>query len=138
MKNKPFHLSLPCKGIQKTEEFYCGLLGASKGRHTSFWIDINLFGNQITFTKIPDFQFSVRPYKFEDVVLPSFHFGVVLNSKEWEEMYGRIARSGIKPSIQMEFLKGKTGEHESFFLEDPNGHMVEFKKFANDDHIFKI
>ena len=62
----------------------------------------------------------------------------VSQTKEWEEMYGRIARSGIKPSIQMEFLKGKTGEHESFFLEDPNGHMVEFKKFANDDHIFKI
>ena len=50
MNTTPFHLSLPCKSISKTRRFYVEVLGTREGRATSGWIEIDLMGNQITFT----------------------------------------------------------------------------------------
>ena len=55
-----FHLSLPCKDLKTTEEFYSKILETPMGRTANNWIDLNLFGNQITFTKSGDFNFSFK------------------------------------------------------------------------------
>jgi extradiol dioxygenase family protein len=52
-----FHLSLPCKDTEKTKEFYTKILKVNVGRSTNTWLDIDLFGNQVTFTKSGDFNF---------------------------------------------------------------------------------
>ncbi|TSE05364.1 VOC family protein [Aquimarina algiphila] len=52
MKKAEFHLALPCEDLEKTKDFYIYKLGAKLGRFTDGWIDINLYGNQITFTKV--------------------------------------------------------------------------------------
>ncbi len=130
-------MSLPCTSISKTEDFYVDVIGAGLGRHSSRWLDINLFGNQITFTKSGDFNFSYRSYKFEDSVLPAFHFGVIVDRKIWQTLYQRLMASEYEITTEVTFLKDKVGEHVSFFIQDPNGHMVEFKSFENEKEMFE-
>lgn len=137
MKTARFHLSLPCSSISKTEDFYIDVIGAGLGRHTSRWLDVDLFGNQITFTKSGEFNFAYRSYKFEDAVLPSFHFGIIVDRGTWDTIHHRLLASEYEITTEVTFLKDKTGEHVSFFIQDPNGHMVEFKSFREQREMFK-
>lgn len=133
-----FHLSLPCIGIQRTKKFYETVLGAKIGRNTNQWVDINLYGNQITFTKSGDFNFAYKNYKFENTVLPSFHFGVVMPSKDWNDLYKKLQAQEASMHIdKTNFLASKKGAHSSFFIEDPNGYIVEFKAFDEPESIFE-
>ncbi len=136
MKTAPFHLSMPCRSISKTEDFYVDVIGADLGRHSSRWLDIDLFGNQITFTKSGEFKFDYRSYKFEDSVLPSFHFGVIVDRDTWDKIYHKLLISEYEITTEVTFLKDRIGEHMSFFIQDPNGYMVEFKSFRADKEIF--
>jgi extradiol dioxygenase family protein len=136
MKNSAFHLSLPCYSVTKTKSFYTDILGAKLGRHSTQWVDVDLFGNQITFTKSGEFSFIYKSYKFEDTVLPSFHFGVILDEKTWRDAHQRISENRDSKIDATTFLKGKKGEHSSFFIEDPNGYVVEFKCFNGADQVF--
>ncbi len=136
MEHAPFHMSLPCYSITKTKAFYVDIIGAEVGRNSSRWIDINLFGNQITFTKSGEFNFVFRAYKFGDTVLPSFHFGVIVDEQTWESMYKKLNTSQFDITTEVTFLKDKIGEHRSFFVQDPNGHSLEFKTFAKQSEMF--
>ena len=129
-------MSLPCTSISKTQNFYIDVIGANLGRHSSRWLDIDLFGNQITFTKAGEFNFTYRSYKFEDSVLPAFHFGVIIDRVTWNGVYQKLISSQYEITTEVTFLVGKTGEHVSFFIQDPNGHMVEFKSFKNTNEMF--
>lgn len=135
--NAPFHLSLPCLDIEATKNFYVNKLGADLGRVAQNWLDINLFGNQITFTTSGKFNFSFQNYSFEGKILPSFHFGIIINKDTWDKLYNRITAQQIELFEEITFLKGKKGEHTSFFVKDPNDYMVEFKTFATKEDVFK-
>ncbi|QCX39455.1 bleomycin resistance protein [Aureibaculum algae] len=135
--NAPFHLSLPCLDIEATRNFYIDKLGADLGRVAQNWLDINLYGNQITFTKSGKFDFSFQNYSFEGKILPSFHFGIIVTHEVWEKLYKRITSQHIELFEEITFLKGKNGEHTSFFVKDPNDYMVEFKTFAVTKDVFK-
>lgn len=136
MKKAPFHLSLPCTSISKTINFYVDVIGAGLGRNTTRWVDIDMFGNQITFTRSGDFKFDFKSYKFEDTVLPSFHYGVIVDQQLWDQLYVKLQASEYSLTTKSTFLQGKTGQHTSFFVKDPNGHTVEFKCFKNAREIF--
>lgn len=136
MKQSAFHLSLPCYSVTKTKNFYLEIVGAKLGRHATQWLDIDLFGNQITFTKSGEFSFIYKSYKFGETVLPSFHFGVILDAKTWTESLERIKGKHDKPTEAVTFLRDKKGEHSSFFVEDPNGYVVEFKCFKESSQVF--
>lgn len=138
MKNAPFHMSMPCYSVSKTKDFYIDVIGAELGRSSTQWVDINLFGNQITFTKAGEFNFIYRTYKFENAVLPAFHFGVIVDHETWRLLYEKLRETKHELIQEVTFLKSKLGEHTSFFIQDPNGHMVEFKTFANQKDIFSI
>jgi extradiol dioxygenase family protein len=136
MKEAPFHLSLPCSSIAKTKEFYVDFIGAKLGRHSTQWLDIDLFGNQITFSRSGDFSFAFRSYKFEGTVLPSFHFGVIIDRETWGRLYEKLSGNGYDMTAEVTFLHNKKGQHSSFFIKDPNGHSLEFKCFKNQKGIF--
>jgi extradiol dioxygenase family protein len=136
MKTLPFHLALPCSSISVTRDFYVGTLGADLGRHTTHWLDIDLFGNQITFTKSGPFNFNFKSYKLEDSILPSFHFGIIVDKETWVSLYANLSNSEYEVTSEVVFLKDKKGEHRSFFVEDPNGYRVEFKCFNREKDIF--
>src|SRR5690606_11141560 len=131
-----FHMSLPCLSVSGTKKFYTSI-GATVGRSTQGWIDINLFGHQITFIKAEKFNFSSPNYVFEGNILPSFHFGVVIDSSVWNEIYTKLKEQDLQLVDKTTFLKDNLGEHTSFFLNDPNDYMIEFKSFKNPLDVFK-
>ena len=131
-----FHMSLPCLSVKATHSFYVDNIGASSGRKTQNWVDINLFGNQITFIKAEKFNFTSPNYVFEGKILPSFHFGVIVDLKDWEKIYSSLNTQKLDLVTQATFLESKVGEHVSFFIKDPNDYMLEFKSFKNSSDIF--
>jgi extradiol dioxygenase family protein len=135
-KETPFHLSLPCKDKEKTKDFYVFTLGAKQGRSRDKWLDINLFGHQITFTETGDFNFNFKNYRLNDQILPSFHFGIIVDVDTWGKMYSRLFEKDLEITTEATFLENKIGEHLSFFVTDPDGYQLEFKSFKNDDEIF--
>ena len=133
-----FHLSLPCLNIKETKKFYTEDLGLNCGRETSDWLDINLFNNQLTYVLVEKFNFESPNYTFDKDVLPSFHFGVVLDAEEWEKMHDRINHWSSETIITKTFLKDKNGEHVSFFVKDPNGYTIEVKSFIEENEMFML
>ncbi len=132
-----FHISLPCLSIKTTKSFYADTIGASLGRITQNWVDVNLFGNQLTFIKAEKFSFNSPNYVFEGKILPSFHFGIIVDLNDWEPIYTRLNDQKLDVVAQARFLEGKTGEHVSFFIKDPNDYMLEFKSFEDPNSIFE-
>lgn len=131
-----FHLSLPCYDIEQTRQFYVDRLGFGVGRSSESWLDVDMAGCQLTFMKASRWKFPDKYYQFEEVVLPSFHFGVLLEIDVWRTLRDRYAEMGLSDEAPITFLKGKVGEHASFFLDDPNGYVVEFKVFARPAEVF--
>ena len=132
-----FHLALPCLNINSTRAFYHELLGAQIGRSSVKWIDVSFYNHQVTFTESGPFNFESGSYAFHGQVLPSFHFGVILDNQEWNRVLQLLKSQSIKIVSKVTFLRDKTGEHQSFFVKDPNGYTVEFKCFSNPEEVFK-
>ena len=131
-----FHLALPCENIETTRNFYVDILGASKGRQADKWSDINLYNHQLTFTEAGDFNFDFKSYKLGNTILPSFHFGVIIPVEEWGKLYNKLFQSNQEVTTEVTFMEDKIGEHLSFFMIDPNGYMIEFKSFKNNNEVF--
>lgn len=131
-----FHLALPCESIEATKAFYLDTLGAIKGRQTNKWLDINLYNNQLTFTESGIFNFKFKNYKLDDNILPSFHFGVIIDLEAWGTLYKKLLQSNQEVTTEATFMENKVGEHLSFFITDPNGYMIEFKSFKDKSEVF--
>jgi len=132
----PFHLSLPCRSVSTTKSFYTDQLGAYAGREASTWVDIDLYGNQITFIKDESFHFDYHNYRFGDSIIPAFHFGILLEKSVWEELFDKLSEAKITLTEKRLYLRAEPGEHQSYFLEDPNGYTVEFKCFSKEGDTF--
>lgn len=131
-----FHLALPCVSISKTRTFYKDILGATIGRSAVKWADINLYNHQITFTECGHFKFECQSYNFNGDILPSFHFGVILEQEAWDILLNKLNTENINLTSQINFLTDKIGEHRSFFVKDPNDYSVEFKCFTKASDVF--
>lgn len=131
-----FHLALPCLDLNDTYYFYNNIIQAKPGRSGERWIDIDLFGHQITFALAGSFNFEYRNYRFDDYVLPAFHFGVIMLKKEWHALYDRLIQLDLEITSEVTYLEDKSGEQYSYFVQDPNGYMVEFKTFKDQREIF--
>ncbi|CAL2056792.1 VOC family protein [Tenacibaculum sp. 190524A05c] len=135
--NSCFHMSLPCKNIEETINYYKDQLESEIGRKTENWVDINLFGHQLTFVLTENFDFQFPFYSLDDEELPSFHFGVVLDSDEWENTYDKINSQWMFDTVvKKTFFEDKNGEQSTFIVQDPNGYYIEFKTFRRRDEIF--
>ena len=132
-----FHLALPCVNINKTRAFYSEGVGAQIGRSSVKWADVNLYNNQITFTECGPFKFECKSYSFNGDILPSFHFGIILDKPDWDKVLNLLKSKKIEITSQVKFLENKVGEHQSFFIKDPNDFTVEFKCFTNQKEVFK-
>ncbi|MCB0482411.1 MAG: bleomycin resistance protein [Flavobacteriales bacterium] len=132
-----FHLSLPCLNVKETRAFYVELIGAKIGRSATYWIDVDLFGHQITFAKTGAFDFQCKSYSFEGTILPAFHLGVILHKKEWNNMLERLTTENQLTIPKTSFLVGQKGAHQSFFVTDPNGYLFEFKCFDKENEVFE-
>ena len=140
MENR-FHLAIPAGDLDEAIRFYCDTLGCSRGnaefKYPDAWADINFWGNELTLHETKSKQFRERhDVDMGDVCVP--HFGVHLEENDFEEVKKRIEASDIdyfdKPYRR--FI-GSKFEQETFFVEDPNGNILEIKTMSNPEVLFE-
>ena len=120
-----FHLSFPVADLDAAKRFYVEVLGACVGRTIADWLDVLLWGHQITLQRRP-----------QDVLAPEAqgkrHFGVVLPWAEWEALADRLVASGTPllapPAVSN---RGTPQELGKIYLSDPSHNVVEIKAYRD-------
>ena len=125
MNRRIFHLSIPVTELSSSKQFYVDVLGATPGREMQDWLDVLLWGHQITLQHRPD---EVLPLDKQG----KRHFGVVLPWAEWEREVERLERLrvGLLGSSSIE-QAGTADEHGKLYLSDPSGNVIEIKAYRN-------
>lgn len=117
-----FHLSLSVADLARTERFYTETLGARIGRRSEGWIDVWLFGAQITAYRRPG---AVVPLPQRDAM----HFGATLDWETWEALAARLTGAAavfrLAPCVDDERGQAK------LMLADPDGYLVEVKSYRD-------
>lgn len=120
-----FHLSIPVSDLVSAKRFYIDVLGARAGREHAEWLDVLLWGHQITLQHRPT---EVLPRDQQG----KRHFGVVLPWNEWEREVARIgAVSGRADGPATIESAGTPQEHGKLYLSDPSGNVIELKAYRN-------
>lgn len=126
-----FHLSLLVDDLAAADEFYCGVLGCTRGRSAERWIDIDFFGHQLSLHLGRPADIDGGVVDGDDVPMP--HFGVILDLASWRALADRLSSGGIGfvagPSSR--FI-GEPFEQATFFVVDPAGNHIEIKGVAAD------
>lgn len=122
-----FHLAFPVRDLAQARAFYVERLGARVGREGDAWLDILLWGHQITLHERPD---EVLPREEQGVR----HFGVVLPWAEWEALAERLRADGGGFLHEPRVLHaGTRREQAKLHLEDPSHHVLEIKAYRDAD-----
>ena len=133
-----FHLAFPVHDLDEARKFYSHDLGCMIGRESESWIDFNLYGHQIVAHLSPKDCKPSRSNPVDEDDIPSRHFGVILEWKDWKSLKEKIKRLSypflVEPKIR---FKSKPGEQGTFFLSDPSGNALEFKTFRHDSMVFE-
>ena len=117
-----FHLSFPVRSLKESAAFYQQCLGAAIGQRGAEWVDVILFGHQLTLHNQPS---QVRPREERGVR----HFGAILSWSHWERVRARVvAYRPCEAEIQ-HLLSGEPGEHIKLLLDDPDGNAIEIKAY---------
>jgi hypothetical protein len=133
---RPFHLAFPVVNLEKTREFYTKVLECKEGRSSDKWIDFDMYGHQVVAHLVDELQI-VQTNSVDGDKVPSSHFGVILEMKEWHTLSTRLKNSEISFIIEPHIrFKGEAGEQATMFFLDPCGNALEFKAFKNDNMIF--
>jgi hypothetical protein len=132
-----FHLAIPVSDLDSANDFYINVLGCSKGRSSSKWIDFNFYGHQLVIHDIGEKTISNNNF-VDGHGVPVPHFGVVLTMKQWVDLKERLESKKIKfvvePYIRFVNLPG---EQATMFFLDPSNNALEFKAFKNLNNLFK-
>lgn len=132
-----FHLAFATTDLRRTKAFYGGLLGCAEGRSSDTWVDYDFFGHQLTVQQVPVVTRTARTYNPQSHV-PSDHWGIVLEMADWRKLRDKWKKVGLPFFIEPHLvMKGQPGEQHSFFIEDPDGHAIEFKAFEDTANLFK-
>lgn len=138
MANFKFHIAFPVLDLEKTKHFYQNVLNCKIGRSAHNWIDINLFGHQVTAHYNPDKVNNKNYNILNDDHVPVNHFGIILPWREWHLLKDKLTAMEIPFLIAPRTVfEGEVGEQNSMFVTDPSGYPIEFKSFKEIDSIFK-
>ena len=136
-----FHLAILAGNLPKAIEFYCDVLGCTKGNSEDSsrdsWCDINFWGNELTLhASEGKLTKECHDVDMGNVLVP--HFGVHLDAIEFANIKERFKRTTPKfidgPYIR---FKGEPTEQETMFIEDPNGNILEIKTMKNPETLFQ-
>lgn len=120
-----FHLSLAVADLEEAKNFYVRVLQARIGRESAEWLDILLWGHQITLHGRPDLDVPESPTEDR-------HFGATLPWEEWEHAAQRLRDMGIRfysePTIAH---RGSSREQAKFYLTDPSNNLIEVKAYRD-------
>lgn len=118
-----FHLSLSVSDLGRTRRFYEEVLGARVGRVTDRWLDLWLFGAQVTAYDRPA---AVVPSPFREAQ----HFGTTLDWDDWRAFADRLASASVEwrlaPTVD------ETRGVAKMMLADPDGYLIEIKAYADE------
>lgn len=132
-----FHIAFATTDLKRVKAFYGGLLGCAEGRSSDTWVDYDFFGHQLTVQQVPMLTHAARTYNPQSHI-PSDHWGIVLELTDWRKMRDKCKKLGVRFSIEPQVvMKGQVGEQRSFFIEDPDGHAIEFKSFEDPANLFR-
>lgn len=132
MQEAIFHLAFPVRDLQEAKKFYVDMLGARVGRQNAGWIDIMLYGAQITLHEKPD---QVLPEGENGVR----HFGATLPWACWQaaadSLRARAVSFRMPPTISHQ---GTTDEQAKLMISDPSGNAIELKCYKNPAAALKL
>ena len=114
-----FHLSLPVSNLHDTQQFYEKFLGAKTGRVAEEWLDLWLFGVQITIQKQSRIVQSDK--------LEKFHLGATLPWSKWEDARLRLEKLGAE-FVGAPMIDEALGQAK-MYLKDPDGYIIELKAY---------
>lgn len=125
-----FHLSFPVRSLDAAREFYCRYLGATVGRNTGEWLDILLFGHQLTLHE--------RPAEVLDPEARGVrHFGAILPWDQWQALGDSLARQGCALLAgPMVSHVGTAREQGKILLCDPSDNLIELKAYRHVSAVF--
>lgn len=126
------HLAIPGGDLETTVPFYTDVLGCTLGnRELGRWVDVNFWGNELTLHQSEERLPNVRHEVDMGAVLVP-HFGAHLTQDEFDGVKARIAAAGL-PYIDEPYRRfiGDKYEQETFFIQDPNGNILEMKTMKN-------
>jgi hypothetical protein len=141
-----FHLAILAGDLDIAINFYCNVLGCTKGNSEvnppDSWCDINFWGNELTLHASCIRSMTARMQKNEvhnvdmgNVSVP--HFGVHFDADVFKSLKEQLIKNNIEfleePYIRFE---GKDQEQETMFIEDPNGNVLELKTMINPNTLF--
>ena len=133
-----FHLALPVTDLEAAAHFYGELLGCTRGRESSRWVDFDFWGHQLVIQLVPEEAMAAaatNPVDGEKV--PASHFGPILDWDAFDTLADRLTSAGvdfiIPPRVRFE---GRPGEQATMFFLDPSGNALEFKAFRDDAQVF--
>jgi extradiol dioxygenase family protein len=120
-----FHLSIPVADLDAAKRFYTDVLGARVGRTTDDWLDVLLWGHQITLQHLPG---EVRAPEAQG----KRHFGVILPWAEWEALGERLRARGTPLLAPPTVTKAGTPEEQGkIYLADPSHNVIEIKTYRD-------
>ena len=132
-----FHFAVPAGDLAATEQFYVEILGCETGnREEGRWVDINFWGNELTLHQSVEALPSVRhDVDMGNVAVP--HFGAHLTESDFQQLKQRIQSSSFDylDEPYRRFV-GTQLEQETFFVQDPNGNILEMKTMVNPEVLF--
>ena len=132
-----FHLAIPVSDLDRANDFYVNMLGCSKGRSSTKWIDFNFYGHQLVCHEVKK-SVNKNSNHVDGNNVPVPHFGIILGWDQFQKLSANLQSKNInfiiEPTIR---FKGKVGEQAIMFLKDPSDNAIEFKSFRNNDEIFK-
>jgi hypothetical protein len=133
-----FHLAIPVSDLDTANDFYINVLGCSKGRSSSKWIDFNFYGHQLVCHEVKEL-INKDSNDVDGNNIPVPHFGIILEWNQFQKLSADLQLKNInfiiEPTIR---FKGQVGEQAIMFLHDPSGNAIEFKAFKNEEDIFKV
>jgi extradiol dioxygenase family protein len=79
-----------------------------------------------------------RPHLQPESHIPSDHWGIVLELADWRKLRDKCRKLGVRFTVEPQVvMKGGPGEQHSLFMEDPDGHPIEFKAFEDPASLFR-
>ena len=125
-----FHLAIPTHDLDQAKDFYEKLYGVEIGRQNTDNFILNFFGHQVVCHE--DLE-----SKIESPRMYPRHFGLCLmNENDLLQLRKSVKEDSIIYQDIFTRFVGTDNEHQSFFLKDPSGNLLEFKCYKYKKALF--
>ena len=103
-----FHLAIPVSDLDRANDFYVNILGCSKGRSSTKWIDFNFYGHQLVCHEVKK-SVNKNSNDVDGNNVPVPHFGIILGWDQFQKLSANLQSKNINFIIEPQFvLKGKS------------------------------